>query len=82
MPKCHQCGKEIEKLPPWLDDVKVTFRCASCADSVVESMLLLKEESEVEDPTKEGSEGASKEAKQEAEKESSKESGKEAKKTK
>lgn len=30
MPKCSVCGSEIEKMPAWLNDVNVTFRCSKC----------------------------------------------------
>lgn len=33
MPNCSICGKPIDKLPHWLDDVEITFRCAVCAES-------------------------------------------------
>jgi ribosomal protein L12E/L44/L45/RPP1/RPP2 len=33
MPNCTICGKPIDKLPNWLDDVEITFRCAVCAES-------------------------------------------------
>ncbi len=39
MPKCSICGEPIAKLPDWLDDVEITYRCAVCAESVSHSIL-------------------------------------------
>ena len=33
MPNCSICGKPIDKLPHWLDEVEITFRCAVCAEA-------------------------------------------------
>ena len=33
MPNCSICGQPIDKLPHWLDEVEITFRCAACAES-------------------------------------------------
>ena len=33
MPNCSICGQPIDKLPNWLDDVDITFRCAACAET-------------------------------------------------
>lgn len=33
MPNCSICGQSIDKLPNWLDDVEITFRCAVCAEN-------------------------------------------------
>ena len=33
MPNCSICGTPIEKLPNWLDDVEITYRCAVCAEA-------------------------------------------------
>lgn len=33
MPNCSICGQPIDKLPHWLDDVEITFRCAVCAEN-------------------------------------------------
>ncbi|MEO7453853.1 MAG: hypothetical protein ABIV13_03715 [Fimbriimonadales bacterium] len=32
MPNCSICGTPIDKLPNWLDDVAITYRCAVCAE--------------------------------------------------
>jgi len=37
MPNCTICGQPIGKLPNWLDDVEITFRCATCAENISHS---------------------------------------------
>jgi hypothetical protein len=33
MPNCSICGQPIDKLPHWLDEVEINFRCAVCAEN-------------------------------------------------
>lgn len=39
MPKCSICGNEVEKMPKWLDDVNVKFRCGHCPDTSAADLL-------------------------------------------
>ncbi|HET6644835.1 MAG TPA: hypothetical protein VFG65_04985 [Fimbriimonadales bacterium] len=34
MPKCSICGAEIDRMPNWLNDVDIVFRCAKCSAAV------------------------------------------------
>lgn len=46
MPNCSICGQHIEKLPNWLDDVEITFRCAACAESTAHHPIEAHDEDE------------------------------------
>ena len=39
MPNCSNCGQPIDKLPNWLDDVDITFRCAVCAEATAHTPI-------------------------------------------
>ena len=46
MPNCSICGQPIEKLPNWLDDVEITFRCAACAETTAHTPIAAADDEE------------------------------------
>ena len=39
MPNCSICGQPIDKLPNWLDEVEINFRCAVCAENTAQAVI-------------------------------------------
>lgn len=38
MPNCSICGQPVDKLPNWLDEVEIAFRCAACAELTTQAL--------------------------------------------
>jgi hypothetical protein len=49
MPNCSICGQPIDKLPHWLDEVDITFRCAVCAEATAHHPVEPTDEEEVKE---------------------------------
>ena len=49
MPNCSICGKPIDKLPHWLDEVEITFRCAVCAEATAHHPVAPVDDEEVKE---------------------------------
>ena len=50
MPNCSICGKPIDKLPNWLDEVEITFRCAVCAEATAHHPIAPVDEDDIKEP--------------------------------
>ena len=49
MPKCSICGNDVDKMPLWLDDVDVKFRCGKCPDTSASALLTVTPEQDEEE---------------------------------
>ena len=45
--KCSACGRQVEKVPAWLADVKVNFICNNCPNRQAKNIAFMSLESEV-----------------------------------